>query len=194
MADYEREYQGHPPWEIGRPQPAVVGLIERGALKSPVLDVGCGTGEHAALMVTRGLAVTAVDIAATAIRRAEEKVRAAGGRADFHVLDALALPRLGRTFASVLDSALFHVFDDAERSHYARVLAQVLVPGGKAYVLCFSEQEPDWGGPRRVTQAELRATFGPPFVVESIVEARYVHRASPEGSARAWLTTLELCP
>ena len=31
-----------PPWDIGRPQPAFVGLAEAGRLTGRVLDVGCG--------------------------------------------------------------------------------------------------------------------------------------------------------
>lgn len=34
------------PWDIGRPQPAIVGVAFRGAFTGPVLDAGCGTGEN----------------------------------------------------------------------------------------------------------------------------------------------------
>jgi hypothetical protein len=34
------------------------------------------------------------------------------------VLDALHLDTLGETFDTILDSGLFHVFDDTARSHY----------------------------------------------------------------------------
>ena len=42
------------PWDIGRPQPAIVRLADAGELIEPVLDVGCGSGEHALLAATTG--------------------------------------------------------------------------------------------------------------------------------------------
>ncbi len=35
-----------PPWDLGRPQSAFLGLADQGAIRGRVLDVGCGTGEH----------------------------------------------------------------------------------------------------------------------------------------------------
>ena len=35
------------PWDIGRPQPAIVRLAEDGRITGEVIDVGCGTGENA---------------------------------------------------------------------------------------------------------------------------------------------------
>ena len=38
---------GPAPWDIGRPQPAIVRLASAGAFAGAVLDAGCGTGENA---------------------------------------------------------------------------------------------------------------------------------------------------
>ena len=35
---------GDSPWEIGRPQPAIVKLLEQGVFHGEVLDIGCGRG------------------------------------------------------------------------------------------------------------------------------------------------------
>ncbi|MGH3169735.1 MAG: methyltransferase domain-containing protein, partial [Trebonia sp.] len=69
-ADFDAAYRGTPPWEIGHPQPAFAELAKAGALRGRVLDVGCGTGEHALLAAERGLDVTGVDMAARAIEQA----------------------------------------------------------------------------------------------------------------------------
>ncbi|HKN42760.1 MAG TPA: hypothetical protein VJW23_02465, partial [Propionibacteriaceae bacterium] len=45
---------GPPPWDIGRPQPAFLELADQGLLVGRVLDVGCGTGEHALMAAARG--------------------------------------------------------------------------------------------------------------------------------------------
>jgi hypothetical protein len=56
----------------------------------------------------------------------------------------------------VLDSGLFHVFSDEDRIRYVRGLKTVLDPGGRLFLLCFSDVTPGTEGPRRVSQPELR--------------------------------------
>jgi hypothetical protein len=56
----------------------------------------------------------------------------------------------------VLDSGLFHVFSDEDRIRYVRGLKTVLDPGGRLFLLCFSDATPRTEGPRRVSQPELR--------------------------------------
>ena len=40
-------HDGPAPWDVGRPQPAVVRLASTGGFAGAVLDAGCGTGENA---------------------------------------------------------------------------------------------------------------------------------------------------
>lgn len=183
--------QGWAPWDIGRPQPAFVRLADAGEILSPILDSGCGTGEHALMLADRGLEVLGVDVSPTAIAHAREKARQRKLNAEFAVGDVLALDRLGRTFATVIDSGVFHTFDDADRPRYAASLASVLQPGGVVHLLCFSEHTPgDWG-PRRVTQAELRAAFADGWQVERIEAARFeVREEFQGGTPHAWLARI----
>lgn len=186
--DFEEGYRGgSPPWEIGRPQPEVVHLADEGAFRGSVLDAGCGTGENALLLAERGLAVTGVDAAPTAIARAREKA-ARGVRARFEVADALDLGALRERFDTVLDCGLFHVLDDAERQRYAASLADAVASGGQAHVLCFSEEERG-PGPRRVSEWDLRATFRGLFVLSRIRPGLLQSHVHP-GGAKAWVATL----
>src|SRR5204863_6700209 len=124
-------------------------------------------------LAARGHAVLGIDASSTAITRARAKARERGSAAEFVVADALELERLGRTFDTAIDSGLYHVFTDDERERYVAGLAAVLRPGGRLYLLCFSEEEPgDWG-PRRITQRELRESFGAGWRVLSIEPARF---------------------
>jgi len=186
---FDASYDGTPPWDIGRPQPAFLRLAEAGGLRGRVLDVGCGTGEHALLAAGRGLAATGLDAAPTAIRLAERKARERGLEARFLVWDALDLPALGEQFDTVMDSGLFHVFDDADRARFVESLRGAVAPGGRYHLLCFSDSQPgDWG-PRRVRREEIFASFGSGWHVESVEEATIDVTFSPEG-ARAWLATI----
>ena len=182
---------GSAPWDIGRPQTAFVRLADAGEIASPVLDAGCGTGEHALMLAERGFAVTGVDLSATAIGLARRKAADRGLAADFEVADVLALDRLGRTFASVLDNGVFHVFDDDDRVRYVRSLGSVLDAGGVLHLMCFSELTPGTLGPRRVTQAELRTAFADGWEVERIEAAQFDVRADwAPRAANAWLARI----
>jgi hypothetical protein len=82
-----------------------------------------------------------------------------------------------------------HRFAPVERAAYARSLRSVLVPGAQVYVLVFGEHEGGHGGPRRISQAELRAAFADGFTVDAIADARFESLIFP-GGANAWLATL----
>jgi cyclopropane fatty-acyl-phospholipid synthase-like methyltransferase len=182
-------YASTPPWDIGRPQPAFLELAQRGVLRGPVLDVGCGTGEHALMAAGLGLEATGIDTAPTVIAIAEGKARERGLSARFLVCNALALTALGEQFATVLDSGLFHVFDDDDRARYVDNLRAVIPAGGRYYMLCFSDRQPGDYGPRRVTQDEIRASFRAGWRVDAIETATMDLTLDPTG-ARAWRVTI----
>jgi ubiquinone/menaquinone biosynthesis C-methylase UbiE len=187
---FESAYRsGVPPWDIGRPQPAIVRLAEEGLIAGEVVDLGCGTGENAIFLSSRGLTVVGVDAAPTAIARAEEKARLRGSDATFVVADALALETLERNFDVAIDCGLFHTFSDTDRVRYERSVQRILRPGARCVVLCFSENQPGDFGPRRVTQAEIRATFATGWTVQSISAERFAAQL-PGGGAEAWLALL----
>jgi SAM-dependent methyltransferase len=187
---FEGAYRsGAPPWDIGRPQPAIVRLAQQGFITGDVIDVGCGTGENALYLASTGLTVVGVDAAPTAIAQAKEKARLRGGGATFLVADALELESLERTFDAAVDCGLFHTFADSDRPRYVQSVHGTLRAGAQLVVLCFSEHEPGEFGPRRVTQEEIQAAFAFGFAIDSIVEERFVARL-PGGGARAWLARL----
>jgi SAM-dependent methyltransferase len=186
---FDTAYDGAPPWEIGRPQDDVVRLHERGGFKGKVLDAGCGSGEHALFLASKGLDVLGIDRVPAAIDRAKAKAKQRGVKASFQVADALELGKLGKKFDTVLDSGLFHVFSDADRAKYVKGLAAVVKDKGALHVLCFSDQEPGADGPRRVGERELVEAFNMKgWLVEEIAEARFETNIHPDG-ARAWLAT-----
>jgi SAM-dependent methyltransferase len=187
--DFDALYAGTPPWDIGRPQPAFLALAEAGAVTGRVLDVGCGTGEHALMAAALGLEATGVDVAAAAIAAARAKASERGLRARFLVWNALELAALDERFDTVLDSGLFHVLEDDDRQAYVPSLAAATRVGGRCYVLCFSDRQPGVLGPRRVTQDELRTAFARGWRVDAI-EPATIDSTNEHDPVQAWLATI----
>ncbi len=184
------------PWDIGRPQPAFVRLAEAGLLAGRVLDAGCGTGEHTLLAASAGADALGIDISPLAIERARGKAADRGIRARFEVGDVLRLADLGLACDTVIDSGVFHVFDDDSRAAYVQSLASVLRPGGTCYLMCFSDRQPGNLGPRRVSQDELRAAFSDGWTVRSIEADTFDINpgAFDSATAQAWRAIIDRNP
>ena len=183
--------EGIPPWQIDRPQPEVLQLIEQGKFESPVLDLGCGTGDNTIELARHGLVVKGLDAVPEALERARKKTEQAGLKQspEFVLGDALRLAESGVKARTVLDCALFHTFSDEERKDYIRGLEAVLSPGGRLHILSFSELETRQPGPRRLSLSEITGSFGAGWRVEDSVRCRYWDRVRPDG-AHAWRVSL----
>jgi len=193
-ATFEDFYDKPAPWDIGRPQRDLVAIADR--VKSPVLDAGCGTGEHALFLASRGHRVVGIDFVEEAIRRARHKADERGLSVDFLVKDATALDEWDERFATVIDWGLFHVLSDDDRRHYVEGLAQVLEPGGRLFLTCFSDEEPGTEGPRRVSKEELHDAFADGWEIESIRPTRceihpdFTEVTFSEGGPKMWSTVI----
>ena len=186
---FESVYHGEPPWDIGHPQKEYIQLEHAGEIVGSVLDVGCGTGENALYLAEHGHEVWGIDFAPTAIGKAQEKAAQRHLSATFLVLNALELHTLGRTFDTVIDSGLFHVLGDEERPLFVDSLAAAVRRGGTYFMLCFSESVPGDYGPRRVTQAEIKASFQDGWRINYIRSAIMESRR-PGNGIQAWLSSI----
>jgi SAM-dependent methyltransferase len=230
MSFFDSAYKGGPPpWDIGRPQKEFVELVRRGEITGSILDIGCGTGEHALFFAAEGHDVWGIDATPVAIEKAQEKAAQRGLRVHFLVGDAVHLSDLGRkfdtgrgtakqvsdqektakqfatgrelrsgsrpgeklpgSFSTVTDSGFFHTLSDQDRPVFVENLAAILPPGGKYFMLCFSDQEPAGYGPRRITEKEIRETFRDGWTINYIRPATFESRTRKEGS-RAWLSSI----
>lgn len=173
---------GTPSWDIGGPQPAFAELAKAGAIRGRVLDVGCGTGEHALMATGLGLPALGVDVSSAAIELARRKAGERKLPARFAVHDALDLGALAEQFDTVLDSCLFHTLSDEDRARYEGSLREVIPPGGRYFMLCLSDRESPGPMPRRVTQEEIKSTFAEGWRVDEIEPVTLGVTVRPNGA------------
>jgi SAM-dependent methyltransferase len=158
--DYDTLYQDTPPWEIGRPQPALLATLDQLAIGPTVLDLGCGTGELALTLARRGHDVTGIDISPVAIARARAKAAADNLTVHFEVQDAtrLTLPPAD----TLIDSGLLHNLARHSTEHTVAYLTQLpalAAPGATLLVLAVSTSAGQgWG----LTRQFLHEAFPAP--------------------------------
>jgi len=105
-------------------------------------------------------------------------------------MDALHLTALPEVFDSAIDSGLFHVFGDDDRARYVDGLAEVIPPGGRFVLLCFSDRVAGDLGPRRIREDEIRTSFAERWRVDSIDLVTMTVLISEQGIP-AWLAVIE---
>jgi cyclopropane fatty-acyl-phospholipid synthase-like methyltransferase len=152
------------------------------------LEVGCGTGEHTLMAASLGLDATGIDLATNALHAAQGKARDRGLTTRFLRQDARQLGEFGESFDTVLDCGLFHIFADADRITFVESLSSAVVPGGRYFMLGFSDQQSgDWG-PHRLAREDITTAFAQGWRVDSLEPATIEVSTEPDG-IRSWLLT-----
>lgn len=187
-------YAGQAPWDIGRPQKPFIDAADQ--IVGSILDSGCGTGDNALFFASRGHKVTGIDFLEEPIKRAKRKAAERALSVIFLVKDATTLKDWSERFDDLIDCGLFHVFSDEDRKKYVAGLATALKPGGRLFLLCFSNDELGSQGPRRISQKDLHDASADGWAVESIKPSRFEVVPNlkdftfSEGGPKAWFAVV----
>jgi SAM-dependent methyltransferase len=174
MIDWDEAYRTDAaPWDIGRPQPAIMAVLENAVRGPRILDVGCGTGDLVIALARRGFHVTGVDISPVAIAAAKKKA------ADVHVRHVRLQVRdilepdpdshSHTVYNTVFDSGLLHNLHrgGGPVEAYLDVLPTLVATDGFLYVLAVSAEA---GEGWTVTREFLESSFTGPHWDNTIIK------------------------
>jgi len=106
----------------------------RAALAVDVLDVGCGFGRWSAVLARAGFRVLAVDVSSEAVRIVRERAQREGLAISTAACAAQELSQLDVHVDAVVGNSVLDHMRPPDAEQAARSIAQVLKPGGLAYV------------------------------------------------------------
>lgn len=197
---FEQLYRtGNAAWDTDRPQPALVALVEAGEIRGPVLDVGCGSGANAMYLAGIGLEVVGVDFAANAIQLARQRNFFAPNPVRWVLGDIRDVQAHSSGFASVLDIGVLHTLPELERPGHVALLRELLAPGGRIVVICFSDAAPEDFG-NRLSREELRSLFCHGWEIGTLKATQFIGRHpmlltnTTSAEPAAWLLTAVKAP
>ena len=127
--DYDRfvEWEGRLAYEL----PFLTTLLEAHRVQR-VLDVACGTGQHAIALAQRGYQVVGADLSAAMVARAKDNAVCQAAEVTFVVAGLGDLSALGMTFGAALclGNSLPHLLSESAVAGALADLSAVLRPGG----------------------------------------------------------------
>ena len=119
-------------WELGRPAPPLVDLIEttpppRGRVAVP----GCGRGHDARFLAQHGYDVTGFDFSTAAVHAARTLADTDGVDVTFEQRDIFGLPAdYTHAFDGAWEYTCYCAIDPRRRDAYVETLARIVRPGG----------------------------------------------------------------
>ncbi len=165
------------PWNVATPPPVLRTAIE--AVMAPgdsAIELGCGAGNYVIHFARMGYAMTGVDISAKAIAIANESAARAGATCRFVAADVLGeLDEIKGRFDAAYDWELLHHIFPEDRERYVRNVHRLLNDRGWYLSVCFSEDDPQFGGrgKYRTTSLETVLYFSSEQELESLFKKHF---------------------
>lgn len=179
---WEDQYRrGDTRWDKGEPSPGLVDFLgahpelPRGSVAIP----GCGMGHDVRAWARAGFEAVGLDLAPSAVERADALTREAGLSARFVQADFLHGAPLC-TFDWIWEHTLFCAIHPTDRDAYVAAVGRWLRPGGHYLAVHYLIPDED-GPPFGTNKEELLRRFSPQFeLLESWVPRSYPNRTGLE--------------
>jgi 2-polyprenyl-3-methyl-5-hydroxy-6-metoxy-1,4-benzoquinol methylase len=149
------------PWNLEEPPQLLVDLIQnRKIAPCDAVDIGCGCGNYAVWLAAQGFRMTGIDISPAAIALAAQLAREKGVECRFVQGDVTEdVARHEGAFDLAYDWELLHHVFPEKRQAYIDNVHRMLRPGATHLSVCFSEENPDFGGTGKYRQTPLGTTL-----------------------------------
>ena len=149
------------PWNLREPPELLVDLIQKRKIATcDAVDIGCGCGNYAVWLAAQGFRMTGIDISPAAIALAGQLAREKDVECRFVEGDVTGdVAQHEGAFDLGYDwEVLHHVFPE-KREAYVSNVHRMLRPGAVHLSVCFSEEDPDFGGGGKYRQTPLGTTL-----------------------------------
>lgn len=170
------------PWNSENPPELLVELVDsEKVLPCKAIDLGCGAGNYAIYLASRGFDVTGIDISPAAIEIARKNAKKKGVECNFIVADLVnEIDKIQDKWDFAYDWGVLHHILPEHRQKYVNNVYQLLNQDSKYLSVCFSEKDNGFeeSGKYRKTkigsvlyfsnEAELRELFEPCFGIIEI--------------------------
>lgn len=147
---WDKVYERRPPEQVSWYQPHLersLELVERAGLSldAAIVDVGGGTSTLVDDLLDRGYTrLTVLDISATAIANARERLGPRAGTVTWFTGDITRLELPSNAFDFWHDRAVFHFLrEEQARARYVAAVRRALKPGGHIVVATFGPAGPE---------------------------------------------------
>ena len=198
---YRQMPLGNIPWNIEVPPKALLELVDGGVVRPcRALDLGCGAGNYAIYLASKGFKVTGIDVSAAAIEIARAAAVSKGVKSEFIVADVLGgLSEVDGTFDFAYDWELLHHIMPQQRAKYVDNVHRLLSSRGRYLSVCFSEKDPQFGGKgkRRETplgtvlyfssEDEIKSLFSPHFSIKELKTMEIEGTTAPHMAVYAFM-------
>ncbi|MEE9371115.1 MAG: class I SAM-dependent methyltransferase [Sedimentisphaerales bacterium] len=145
------------PWNLETPPQLLVELVDsRKVQPCKAIDLGCGAGNYAIYLASRGFDATGIDYSPTAIKIAKENAERKGAKCNFFVADVITeLNKINQTWDFAYDWGLLHHIFPEQRQKYLENVHRILNPKGKYLSVCFSEKDTGFTGSGKYRKTQL---------------------------------------
>lgn len=158
MNDWELRYQaGETGWDRGACSSALTHWLENGLSPCRIMIPGCGRGYEVVELARRGFAVTAIDIAPSAITHLQAELHAAGVTAEIISGDLFDY-KPDVSFDAVYEQTCLCAIHPDQRRDYEARLFEWLKPGGRLFAL-FMQTGAEGGPPFHCDLLAMRKLF-----------------------------------